>query len=85
MQGGVLRTGTTGPVADLFIASAALVRVCPGDANRRRDPRYHRSYSRVKAAEIAGLSRADFLEALFRAKVPACPITVEELNEELET
>ena len=41
--------------------------------------------SQGKAAEIAGLTRADFLEALFRAKVPACQITVEELKEELES
>ena len=41
--------------------------------------------SEGKAAEIAGLIRADFLEALFRAKVPVCQITVEELQEELES
>jgi predicted HTH domain antitoxin len=41
--------------------------------------------SQGKAAEIAGLTRADFHEALFRAKVPACQITVEELKEELES
>jgi hypothetical protein len=41
--------------------------------------------SEGKAAEIAGLTRADFLEALFRAKVPACQITVEELKVELES
>ena len=47
---------------------------------------YHRALiSQGKAAEIAGLTRADFLEALFRAKVPACQITVEELKEELES
>jgi predicted HTH domain antitoxin len=47
---------------------------------------YHQELiSQGKAAEIAGLTRADFLEALFRAKVPACQITVEELKEELET
>jgi hypothetical protein len=40
--------------------------------------------SQGRAAEIAGLSRADFLDALYRAKVPACQITVEELKEELE-
>ena len=38
--------------------------------------------SQGKGAEIAGLSRADFLDALFRAKVPACQVTVEELKEE---
>jgi predicted HTH domain antitoxin len=41
--------------------------------------------SQGRAAEIAGLSRVDFLDALFRAKVPACQITVEELKEELES
>jgi predicted HTH domain antitoxin len=47
---------------------------------------YHQELiSQGKAAEIAGLTRADFLEALFRAKVPACQITVEELKEELES
>jgi predicted HTH domain antitoxin len=47
---------------------------------------YHRALiSQGKAAEIAGLTRADFLEALFRAKVPACQITVDELKEELES
>jgi predicted HTH domain antitoxin len=40
--------------------------------------------SQGRAAEIAGLSRAEFLDALYRAKVPACQITVEELKEELE-
>jgi predicted HTH domain antitoxin len=34
--------------------------------------------SQGKGAEIAGLSRADFLDALFRAKVPACQVTVDE-------
>ncbi len=41
--------------------------------------------SQGKGAEIAGLSRADFLDALFRAQVPACQVTIEELKEELET
>ncbi len=41
--------------------------------------------SQGKGAEIAGLSRADFLDALFRAKVPACQVTVDELKEELES
>jgi len=41
--------------------------------------------SQGKGAEIAGLSRADFLDALFRAKVPACQVTIEELKEELES
>jgi len=47
---------------------------------------YHQELiSQGKAAEIAGLSRADFLDALFRAKVPACQVTIEELKEELES
>ena len=47
---------------------------------------YHQGLiSQGKAAEIAGLSRADFLDALFRAQVPACQVTVEELEEELES
>jgi hypothetical protein len=37
------------------------------------------------AAEIAGLNRADFLDALFRAKVPACQVTPEEPKEELDS
>ena len=41
--------------------------------------------SQGKGAEIAGLSRADFLDALFHAKVPACQVTIEELKEELES
>ena len=35
-------------------------------------------------AEIAGLSRRDFIEALGRAEVPACQVTSEELTEEVE-
>ena len=47
---------------------------------------YHQGLvSQGKAAEIAGLARADFLDALFRAQVPACQVTVEELEEELES
>jgi predicted HTH domain antitoxin len=47
---------------------------------------YHQGrISQGRAAEITGLSRADFLDALFRAKVPACQVTVEELKEELES
>jgi predicted HTH domain antitoxin len=47
---------------------------------------YHQGLiSQGKAAEIAGLSRADFLDALFQARVPACQVTVEELKEELES
>ncbi|MEM7587485.1 MAG: UPF0175 family protein [Acidobacteriota bacterium] len=40
--------------------------------------------SQGKAAEIAGLSRAEFLEELFRRRVPACQVTYEELIEEIE-
>ncbi len=40
--------------------------------------------SQGKAAEIAGLARADFLEELFRRRVPACQVTLEELIEEIE-
>ena len=40
--------------------------------------------SQGRAAEIAGLSRAEFLEELFRRKVPACQVTLEELIEEIE-
>src|SRR5271166_4496890 len=34
--------------------------------------------SQGKAAEIAGLTRREFLEALFREQVPACQVTIEE-------
>lgn len=40
--------------------------------------------SQEKAAELAGLGRADFLEELYRRKVPACQVTLEELIEEIE-
>ncbi|PYQ56288.1 MAG: hypothetical protein DMF53_25840 [Acidobacteria bacterium] len=40
--------------------------------------------SQERAAEIAGLSRAEFLEELFRRKVPACQVTLEELIAEIE-
>ena len=40
--------------------------------------------SQGKAAEIAGLNRIDFLDALYRAKVPACQVTVDEVMEEVE-
>ena len=40
--------------------------------------------SQGKGAEIAGLSRIDFLDALYRAKVPACQVTVDELMEEVD-
>lgn len=45
---------------------------------------YHQGLvSQGKGAELAGLSRSDFLDALFRARVPACQVTAEELEEEL--
>jgi predicted HTH domain antitoxin len=40
--------------------------------------------SQGQGAEIAGLSRIDFLDALFQAKVPACQVTVDELMEEVD-
>jgi predicted HTH domain antitoxin len=40
--------------------------------------------SQGKGAEIAGLSRWDFIQALGRAEVPACQVTSEELTEEVE-
>jgi predicted HTH domain antitoxin len=42
------------------------------------------SISQGKGAELAGLPRAGFLDALFHAKVPACQVTPEELAEELD-
>jgi predicted HTH domain antitoxin len=39
--------------------------------------------SQGKAAEIAGVSRAELLEELHRRKVPAIQVTLEELEEEL--
>ena len=38
--------------------------------------------SQGKGAEVTGLTRAGFLDALFHAKVPACQVTPEELEEE---
>jgi predicted HTH domain antitoxin len=40
--------------------------------------------SQGKGAEIAGLSRREFIEALGRAKVDAIQITPEELRDEVE-
>jgi predicted HTH domain antitoxin len=40
--------------------------------------------SQGHGAEIAGLDRIEFLEELFRAKVPACQVTVDELMEEVD-
>jgi predicted HTH domain antitoxin len=42
-----------------------------------------RVVSQGKAAEIAGVSRAEFLEELHRRRVPAVQVTIEELREEL--
>jgi len=39
--------------------------------------------SQGRAAEIADLCRAEFIEELFRRKVPACQVTEEDLIEEL--
>jgi predicted HTH domain antitoxin len=39
--------------------------------------------SQGKAAEIAGVSRVEFLEELFRRKIPAVQVSLEELREEL--
>lgn len=39
--------------------------------------------SQGKAAEIAGHSRAAFLDELFRRKIPAIQVTIEELRAEL--
>lgn len=39
--------------------------------------------SQGKAAELAELTRADFLDELYRRKVPACQVTPEELTEEI--
>ena len=39
--------------------------------------------SQGKAAEIAGLCRAEFIEELFKRKIPACQVTIEELMEEI--
>jgi predicted HTH domain antitoxin len=40
--------------------------------------------SQGQGALIAGMSRAQFLDELFRAKVPACQVTVDELMEEVD-
>lgn len=40
--------------------------------------------SQGKAAEIAGLERAEFLEELFRRRVSACQVTYEDLVNEIE-
>jgi predicted HTH domain antitoxin len=40
--------------------------------------------SQGQGAEVAGLNRIEFLDELFRAKVPACQVTVDELMEEVD-
>jgi predicted HTH domain antitoxin len=40
--------------------------------------------SQGQGAEIAGLSRSEFIQALGRAEVPACQVTSAELTEEVE-
>lgn len=40
--------------------------------------------SQGQGALIAGIRRARFLDELFRAKVPACQVTVDELMEEVD-
>ena len=39
--------------------------------------------SQGKAAELAQLTRAEFLDELFRRKVPACQVTLDELADEI--
>lgn len=39
--------------------------------------------SQGKAAEVAGISRAEFLEELFHRRIPAIQVTVDELRHEL--
>jgi len=36
-----------------------------------------------KAAELAGLTRSEFLDELYRRKVPVCEVTAEELADEI--
>jgi len=40
--------------------------------------------SQGQGADIAGLNRIEFLDELFRAKVTACQVTVDELMEEVD-
>ena len=39
--------------------------------------------SQGKAAELAGVTRAEFLEELYRRKVPACQVSADELADEI--
>ena len=46
---------------------------------------YHQGLiSQGKAAELAGLKRREFLEALYQAKIEASQVDVEEMKEEVE-
>ncbi len=46
---------------------------------------YHQGLiSQGKAAEIAGLKRREFLEALYHAKIEASQVDIEEMKEEVE-
>jgi len=58
----------------------------PGRCGSRRVSKWYAQglVSQEKAVEIAGLDRAEFLEELFRRKVPASQATFEELLEEIE-
>jgi len=39
--------------------------------------------SQGRAAELAGLTRAELLDELYRRKVPACQVSAEELADEI--
>jgi predicted HTH domain antitoxin len=41
--------------------------------------------SQSKASEILGVSRSEFLNELFRRRVPACQVDIDELREELRS
>jgi len=40
--------------------------------------------SQSKASEMLRISRKEFLDELFRRKVPACQVSIEELREEID-
>ena len=45
---------------------------------------YHQGLvSQEKAAQLAGLSRIEFLDELKRREIPACQFTLEDLREEI--
>lgn len=44
---------------------------------------FEQAVSQGKAAELAGLSRIEFLEELHRRKIPACQSTLNDLREEI--